>query len=355
MTIVRLQGLTKRYGATVAVDALDLEVRSGELLTLLGPSGCGKTTTLRMVGGFVEPDAGDIFFDDRVVTDVPPERRPTAMVFQSYALWPHMTVAQNVSFGLRVRHRPGREVATKVGQALELVGLTGMESRYPRQLSGGQQQRVALARALVVEPQVLLLDEPLSNLDAKLRVRMRAEVRELQKRVGITMLYVTHDQEEALSISDRVAVMDAGHIEQLATPAELFEHPRTPLVAAFIGQSNLLAASVLEVVDERYVRARLADGTVLCAKREGAQRAGDQVKLVIRAHQGRLAPAGTPNGLPGRLVVISYLGTAKRLAIETPVGRLLADVPADTAVSEGNEIWLELPADALLSIREEAP
>jgi ABC-type Fe3+/spermidine/putrescine transport system ATPase subunit len=352
VTTVRLQHLTKRYGPAVAVDAFDLEVRSGELLTLLGPSGCGKTTTLRMVGGFVEPDAGEIFFDERVVTHVPAERRPTAMVFQNYALWPHMTVAQNVSFGLRVRHRPRREITTRVAEALALMGLAGMEARYPRQLSGGQQQRVALARALIVEPQVLLLDEPLSNLDAKLRVRMRAEVREVQKRVGITMIYVTHDQEEALSISDRVAVMDSGHIEQIATPAELFEHPRTPLVAGFIGHSNLLNGIVVEVVDERHIRAKVSDGTVLCARREGEQAAGDNVCLVIRAHEPRLAMPGTPNALPGRVAVVSYLGTLKRLEVETGLGRLIVDIPTATIVSEGSEVCLELPADSLLSLRE---
>lgn len=350
MTSVRLTHLAKRFGSTIAVNDVNLEVRRGELLCLLGPSGCGKTTTLRMVGGFIIPDDGEIYFDDRRMTDVAPERRPTAMVFQSYALWPHMTTWRNVAFGLRVRHRPQREIEARVTKTLALVGLDGMGPRYPRELSGGQQQRVALARALVVEPEVLLLDEPLSNLDAKLRLRMRTDVRELQKRIGITMLYVTHDQEEALSISDRVAVMNDGRIEQLGTPQEVFQRPRTAFVAAFIGHGNLLPATVASLEADGHVMVRLADGTLLRAGHQQVMRTGDEVRLAIQAHQVVLSGTEESNCLCGRIRVVLYLGTSNRVEVDTSAGRLVVDVPVDTAVTEGDDVRLHLPQASLLAL-----
>ena len=259
-----LRGVGKTLGGRSIVDGLDLTVAKGELVCLLGPSGCGKTTTLRMVAGFVEPDRGEILIDGRAVTALPPERRPTAMVFQNYALWPHMTVFGNVAFGLKLRGLPKKQVRERVGAALELVGLTHHIDSRPAHISGGEQQRVALARALVLEPQVLLLDEPLSNLDAKLRVRVRDEIREIQQRIGITTVLVTHDQDEALSVADRIAVMNTGRIEQLDTPSGLYDEPRTRFVAGFVGTMNFLTGSV--AADGSNASVRVGDVTVPCAQ-----------------------------------------------------------------------------------------
>ncbi len=235
-----LSGLSKALGGQTIIDGLDLEVRAGELVCLLGPSGCGKTTTLRMIGGFIQPDEGRITIAGQDCTRMPPERRPTAMMFQNYALWPHMSVFNNIAFGLRLRKLPKSEIRERVEQTLSLVNLTHHLHSAPAQISGGEQQRVALARALVLEPQVLLLDEPLSNLDAKLRVRVREDIREIQQRVGITTVLVTHDQDEALSISDRIAVMRAGVIEQYTDPGEIYREPSTRYVAEFVGTMNFL-------------------------------------------------------------------------------------------------------------------
>jgi spermidine/putrescine ABC transporter ATP-binding subunit len=238
---VELRSLVKRYGATVALDGVSLAVRPGEFFTLLGPSGCGKTTSLRSVAGFVDPDAGDVLIGGARVNDVPPHRRRVGMVFQHYALFPHRTVTQNVAFGLRMQKQDKAEIARRVRDALTLVQLPAYGDRYPRQLSGGEQQRIALARALVTAPAVLLLDEPLGALDKKLRDHMKIELKRLQREVGITTIYVTHDQEEALTMSDRIAVMHRGRLEQVATPRELYETPATAFVASFIGTINLLS------------------------------------------------------------------------------------------------------------------
>ena len=239
-----LRSVHKVLGGRPIVDNLDLEVRKGEMVCLLGPSGCGKTTTLRMVAGFLEPDQGTVLIDGADVTALPPERRPTAMVFQNYALWPHMSVFDNIAFGLKLRKLPKQEITDRVGAVLELVGLTHHVRSKPSRISGGEQQRVALARALVQEPKVLLLDEPLSNLDAKLRVRVREDIREIQQRLGITTVVVTHDQDEALSISDRVAVMNGGRIEQYAAPLDLYRTPATTFVGGFVGATNTLLGSL---------------------------------------------------------------------------------------------------------------
>ncbi|WP_297506339.1 ABC transporter ATP-binding protein [Thermococcus sp.] len=239
MVSVELRGIEKRW-EDFRLSIESLKVRDGELLTLLGPSGCGKTTTLRVIAGFERPDSGEVLFGGRVVNELPPYERGIGIVFQDYALFPHMTVFKNVAFGLEMRKLPRAEIERKVRETLELVGLRGFENRYPEQLSGGQQQRVALARALVIEPEVLLLDEPLSNLDAKIRERLRGEVRRIQRELGITALYVTHDQEEAMAISDRIAVMNVGTIEQVGKPLELYYHPKTEFVATFLGTGNIL-------------------------------------------------------------------------------------------------------------------
>lgn len=244
MATLELIDLTKQFGTSevAAVHGVNLSVADGEFVCILGPSGCGKSTTLRMIGGFEEPTAGDVRIDGQSVVDMPPNRRPTAMVFQRYTLWPHMRVYDNIAFGLRLRHLPKNEIDNQVQSSLALVGLAGYDKRYPAQLSGGEQQRVALARALVLNPKILLLDEPFSNLDALLRVRLREELHAIQRRVKITTIFVTHDQEEALSLADRIAVMSAGHLEQLDQPSQIYAYPRTLFVADFIGVMNIFPA-----------------------------------------------------------------------------------------------------------------
>lgn len=243
MATLRLANLSKHFGRVVAVDAINIDVADTEFLCILGPSGCGKSTALRMIAGFEQPTDGDILIDDRSIVALPPNRRPTAMVFQKYTLWPHMRVFDNIGFGLNLRGLPRAEIRRKVAEGLELVGLAGYEERYPSQLSGGQQQRVALARALVLEPKILLLDEPFSSLDALLRVRLREELRLIQRRLNITTIFVTHDQEEALSLADRIAVMKEGQIEQIDAPSTIYAYPRTLFAADFIGAMNLLPAN----------------------------------------------------------------------------------------------------------------
>ncbi|HSB73216.1 MAG TPA: ABC transporter ATP-binding protein, partial [Candidatus Methylomirabilis sp.] len=248
---IRLRDMVKRFGALEAVSHVSLDVQDGELFTLLGPSGCGKTTILRLIGGFHKPDHGEIYFGDREVSAMPPYERNIGMVFQNYALWPHMTIFDNVAYGLKIKKTTQGEIAKKVNHSLSLVNLTGLEKRYPGQLSGGQQQRVALARALVLNPDVLLLDEPLSNLDAKIRQQVRAEIRKLQKDLAITAIYVTHDQEEALTLSDRIAVLDHGKIQQIGSPRDLYQRPENSFVADFIGINNLIAGRVKEIREEK--------------------------------------------------------------------------------------------------------
>jgi putative spermidine/putrescine transport system ATP-binding protein len=288
MTPISFDAVTKRYGATTAVDDLRLEIAGGEFISFLGPSGCGKTTSLRMLAGFIAPDAGDIRIGGQSVLGLGPERRPTAMVFQRYTLWAHMNVFHNVAFGLKLRGVPEAQTKARVGKMLELVGLPGFERRLPGQLSGGQQQRVALARALVVEPKVLLLDEPLSSLDARLRVALRDEIRAIQRQLGITTVFVTHDQEEALAVSDRIAVMNHGRLHQIAAPGELYARPQTLFAAQFIGSMNFLPgvvrAGVLEAAPLRLPAPGIADGAVTLAVRPEDVRAGaDGVPVSLEA------------------------------------------------------------------------
>src|SRR5436189_800030 len=251
MSFLVLEGIQKRFGPAVAVESFNLAAEQGEFVSFLGPSGCGKTTTLRMIAGFEQPTAGTITINGRDVTYTPPNKRDVGMVFQSYALFPNMTVADNIGFGLRIRKRPKDQIKRRVAELLELIHLEGRGDRYPWQLSGGQQQRVALARALAIEPQVLLLDEPLSALDAKIRVALRKEIRSIQRQLGITTVYVTHDQEEALSLSDRVVVMSEGRVEQIGAPASIYNFPATPFVASFVGTLNLLPATVVDSASGR--------------------------------------------------------------------------------------------------------
>jgi len=306
---VRLSGVTKGFGEFVAVDDVSLDIYEGEFFSLLGPSGCGKTTTLRMIAGFEEPTSGEIYVDGDQVQGVPPYRRPVNTVFQSYAIFPHLNVFDNVAFGLKRSGVKGDELRHRVTQACEMVQLSGYEKRKPNMLSGGQQQRVALARALVNRPKVLLLDEPLGALDLKLRKELQLELRTLQEEVGITFIYVTHDQEEALTMSDRIAVMDGGKVQQVADPATLYERPRNRFVAGFIGQTNVLSGKVESVESER-VTLRTSDGTEVeaLAHEEARVPVGGEAHAAVRPEKLRFGDTGD-NVLTARVEQIVYLGT----------------------------------------------
>jgi spermidine/putrescine transport system ATP-binding protein len=311
---VTIERVTKRFDDVVAVDDLSLEIESGSFFAMLGPSGCGKTTTLRMIGGFEEPNEGAIYLGDREVSGLPSYKRDVNTVFQSYALFPHLTIFENVAFGLRRKGVGKAEIAERVGQTLELVDLGGFEKRKPAQMSGGQQQRVALARALVNRPRVLLLDEPLGALDLKLRKQMQLELKQIQHEVGITFVHVTHDQEEAMTMADQIAVMNGGHIEQLGSPSELYETPRTAFVAGFLGVSNLIAGDVKDgaVVTPGGIRLQVA-------RLNGAT---GPVAVGVRPEKIRLG-GDDVNRIPGRVLESAYTGVATQYVVETDVGRLM--------------------------------
>jgi iron(III) transport system ATP-binding protein len=341
-----------------AVDAVDLTVADGELFTLLGPSGCGKTTLLRLLAGFYQPDAGTIRFGDRVVNGLAPYERRIGMVFQNYALWPHMTVADNIGYGLRLQRLPHEAVAERLREGLRKVNLVGFEARYPGQLSGGQQQRVALARALVLNPDILLLDEPLSNLDAKIRVQVRAEIRRLQRELAITTIYVTHDQEEALSLSDRVAVMRDGRVLQVGPPRDLYERPRTRFVADFVGTNNLVPGEV---------ESRAAGGTdVVVRTALGPLRAiasgavSARCVLAVRPENVVLgsAAAGEGNRVTGRVSLVSYLGSTVRYDVETEAGFVLKadirDAWHHDPLPVGRPVTLHFPSSVTLAVSDDA-
>jgi spermidine/putrescine transport system ATP-binding protein len=309
---VRLEGVVKRFDDVVAVDGVSLDIPAGSFFALLGPSGCGKTTTLRMIGGFEEPDAGRIELGGRDVVGLPPYKRDVNTVFQSYALFPHLSIFENVAFGLRRRGVKGQQLRGRVTEILRRVGLEGYETRRPRQLSGGQQQRVALARALVNSPRVLLLDEPLGALDLKLRKQLQLELKALQHDLGLTFVHVTHDQEEAMTMADTIAVMNRGRVEQLGPPVELYERPATPFVAGFLGVSNLLRGTIAGPG-----RVRLADGTEISVSsnaRTGECAAG------VRPEKIRLGDGGGSNRLSGRIKETAYVGVATQLIVETAAG-----------------------------------
>jgi len=321
---VRLERVTKQFNETVAVDDLSLDIWRGEFFSLLGPSGCGKTTTLRMIGGFEEPTSGTVYLGDQNVTGLPPFKRNVNTVFQNYALFPHLNIYENVAFGLRRRKVSDGEIKTQVGKMLELVELPGFEQRKPTMLSGGQQQRVALARALINHPQVLLLDEPLGALDLKLRKQMQIELKSIQTEVGITFIYVTHDQDEAMTMSDRIAVMRAGRIEQLGDPESLYERPETAFVAGFLGVSNLLEGEVAGH-EGGMIAIRLSDGTVIRAPAgKDGQR---QVRLGIRPEKLRVvksddgqAAAADLNAVEGIVLDSSYVGVSTQYLVQTGDG-----------------------------------
>ena len=334
---IRLVGVSKRFGPPgrnpPAVDRVSLEVPRGSFTTLLGPSGCGKTTTLRMIAGFYEPDAGDIFIGDRRINDVPAHRRGTAMVFQDYALFPHMSVQENVGYGLKLAGVKGGERQTRVAETLRFLGLSGLESRSPNQLSGGQQQRVALARALVMNPEVLLLDEPLSNLDAKLRLSIRDELMSIQRQLGITTIYVTHDQDEALAMSDWVAVMNAGNVVQWGPPWDVYYHPRTPFMADFVGTVNLVHGTV-SAVETNAARVQVGAETIVVPGASPSLTAGQEVVLSIRPESLRVTPSsdGETTASTEASGDAAFAGTVIR---HTFLGRLMR-----YAVKAGDQEWL---------------
>jgi iron(III) transport system ATP-binding protein len=314
---VVLEDISKRFGRTVAVDQVSLTIQPGELVTLLGPSGCGKTTTLRMVAGLETVSGGRIVIGDAEVTHLPPNVRDVTMVFQSYALFPHLSVFENVAYGLRVLKRPEAEIQKAVRNVLELVGMPGLQGRSPSALSGGQQQRVAVARALVLEPKVLLFDEPLSNLDAKLRKRMREEIRLLQQRLGITAIYVTHDQAEALAISDRIVVMERGRVSQIGTPLELYKAPGNRFVAEFIGEANFLPAQI-ESAEDGWVEIRIGPQHLRVQSRPLP---AGSATVLARPEAIRIRAKG--EGLAGLIQKVSYLGSSADYTVETELGSIL--------------------------------
>ena len=359
---IHAKNISKKFGQFAAVDNVTFDVKAGEFLTLLGPSGCGKTTTLRLVAGLEELDEGEITANGKILAStaqnvfVPPEKRGIGMVFQSYAVWPHMTVFENVSYPLKVRKFSRKDIQDKVGRALEQVGLQGLEARPGTLLSGGQQQRVAFARALVFEPTILLLDEPLSNLDAKLREQMRVELKALQKRSGVATIYVTHDQEEALALSDRIAVMNAGKIEQLDVPSEIYANPRTKFVADFVGKANYLRCTVEEVCGDRYVLSvtGAADARIECHLRRGMKeglKRGEAALAAIRPHNITVHEDGSRSGLntlPCRVETSSYLGDRMEYHMRIGMQIVVASSSLSLRLAAGDAGVLALNPDTVI-------
>ena len=359
MVAISLQQLSKRFGDTTVLDRIELQIEAGEMFFLLGPSGCGKTTLLRHIAGFYQPDRGSIRFGEQDMTRVPPHRRGTAMMFQSYALWPHLTVAENVAFGLEERRLPRPVISMRVAEALDVVQLVGLGERRIQQLSGGQQQRVALARALVVRPHCLLLDEPLSNLDAQLRLEMRSEIRRVCKEFDLTAVYVTHDQEEALSMADRLAVMSAGRLAQVGTPQEVYRHPVSRMVAGFIGETNLLPARVLGPAErEDLVRVDTESGswTARITLPGWRPAVGTSVWLSLRPEAIRLgAAAPSENAFSGEVVEAIYLGSTAQYRLRLASGQGLAIAepnPAGTLRRPGQTVLATTTADDLIALPE---
>lgn len=353
---VELRGVSKRFGAVVAVEDISLAVRAGEFLTLLGPSGCGKTTLLRLIAGFEIPDSGSISLDGREVTNDPPHRRNVNQVFQSYALFPHLSVRDNVAFGLRMQRRPAREIAHRVAECIALVALEGCEERHPHQLSGGQRQRVALARALAPQPAVLLLDEPLAALDARLRAAMQLELKRLQRRLGTTFIFVTHDQDEALAMSDRIALINLGRVEQIGAPQEIYQQPATAFAAEFIGHANLLEAEVVGR-DEGVVWIRVVGGLDLRVVASRWPAAATRARISIRPEKIRLfpSPLGGENVFEARVEEKTFKGATDWLVLVTATGtRLNALVTNTSGLNEvmhaGDRVWCAVHPDDIVVV-----
>jgi len=359
MAILKVKKLSKNFGKVKAVQEVSFEAPEGKVLSLLGPSGCGKTTTLRCIAGFENPDRGEIYLDDRKITYVPPEKRGIGMIFQNYALWPHMTVYGNLAFGLQIRKVPKDEITKKIKKILGMVQLEGYENRYPRQMSGGQQQRIAMARALVFEPEIMLLDEPLSNLDAQLREEMRFEFTELQKKLGITAVYVTHDQAEALVISDKIVILDQGKMVQFGTPKEIYSNPKNKFVAGFIAVTSFINGSVDSFIeDKKKVVVRTDDGLVIHGFNNGFD-IGQKVSVAMRMNVIKFiqdenrSDKNMVNIFKGRIIQSSYLGNIIDYKIK--VGnwevRTNSDAKYNFKVGEGVTFYLS-PEDIIVT-REE--
>ena len=357
MVSISIQHVTKKFGSTLGLNDVSLEITRGELFFLLGPSGCGKTTLLRHIAGFYTPDKGKILFDGEDVTKIPPHKRGAAMMFQSYALWPHMTVAENVAFGLEQRKRPAQEIKARVDDALHLVKMDGLGLRRIQSLSGGQQQRVALARALVVRPNVFMLDEPLSNLDAKLRIETRTEIRRICKEFGLTGIYVTHDQKEALSMADRMAIMDAGKIVQVGVPMQVYRNPLSKMVAEFIGETNLIEGTVKQAsYREGLWDVETACGVLRGRPTSGLQPvAGQPVVLSIRPEALTLVDvADSPNRFFGNIIETTYLGEQVQYDLVTREGQIMRVSEMNPRVilqPSGDEIRVMVPTEDVVILR----
>ena len=355
MSYLTLRRLEKQFparggsGEVTAVDNIDLEIERGEFVTLLGPSGCGKTTPLRLIAGFEFPTHGEIILDGADVAPLPPDKREMSMVFQSYAIFPHLSVFENIAYGLKLRKLSKDDIKRRVAQVLALTELDGLENRAPNQLSGGQQQRVALARALVMEPKVLLMDEPLSNLDAKLREQMRTEIREIQQRLGITSVYVTHDQVEAMSLSDRIVVMNQGRIEQAGTPQQIYRQPRTAFVANFIGRTNFVDATVHAAADG-WLQVDALGGLVAVPMPERPRQPGDQISIVVRPDWLKLSESSDAGAIQGTIIRSTYLGSQVEYEVSV-AGQTLIAVENDprhvVVIPSGATVAVEFVNEAL--------
>ncbi|KAA2316093.1 ABC transporter ATP-binding protein [Pseudooceanicola sediminis] len=342
---VQIDGVAKSFSGTVALEPVWLKIRRGEFLTLLGPSGCGKTTLLNLIAGFLEADEGELFINRDLVTQVPPHQREIGIVFQNYALFPHMNVAQNVAYGLRTRRVSKAETAERVREALALVKLEDFADRRPRQLSGGQQQRVALARALVIRPRVLLLDEPFSALDRNLRTAMQVELKEIQSRLGLTTVFVTHDQSEALSMSDRIAVMSRGRIRQIGTPTEIYDQPQSRFVSTFVGDANLFSATLREKTTADAIL-EVGSTRLTLSTYQVDMPAPGPVTLFVRPEQCVLTDSGKPDAIPATVALSVYQGSYAELHLDCPSaegGRVMLRVPASQALPAGASVGIALP------------
>jgi len=359
MAILKVNSLSKKFGKVKAVTEVSFEATEGKVLSLLGPSGCGKTTTLRCIAGFENPDTGEISLDDRKITHIPPEKRGIGMVFQNYALWPHMTVYANLAFGLQIKKIPKDEIPKKIKRVLSMVRLEGYENRYPRQMSGGQQQRIAMARALVFEPEIMLLDEPLSNLDAQLREEMRFEFTELQKKLGITAVYVTHDQAEALVISDKIVILNKGTIVQSGSPKEIYSNPKNKFVAGFIAVTSFLDGNVDSFIEEKTkVIVKTDDGLIIQGLNNSLS-IGQRVSVALRMKAIKFIKDGNNekrkkiNTFRGKIIQLSYLGNTVDYKIQMGKWQIRTNADAKHDFKIGEEVTFNLPTEDIIVTLEE--